>query len=115
LVNSYLKTVLDYKNLYNDLDVVVFNVVPPIDRIHLPPYEQYGTLGQRVEIAKKLNRELKENAGRLGIKFLDVYSLFSEDDGSMRPELSDGSVHISPYYNEVIKKELCKLVGIIND
>ena len=94
LTDSYLNTALDYKSLYEQLDVVVFNVVPPIDRIHSPPYEQYGTLEERVEIAKKLNQDLKSKCDRHGLKFLEVYHLFSKEDGSMNPELSDGSVHI---------------------
>lgn len=112
LVNSYLRTIIDYKNLYEQLNVVVFNTLPPIDYIHLPPYEQYGTLEERVIIAKKLNQALKDKCDEYEIKFLDIYNLFSQMDGSMNPDLSDGSVHISPYHNTIIKEELCKLIGI---
>ncbi len=112
LVNSYLRTILDYKDLYEQLTVVVCNVVPPIDRIHLPPYEQHGTLEERVIIAKKINQTLKNKCDGCGIKFLDVYNLFSQMDGSMNPDLSDGSVHISPYHNTIIKEELCRLIGM---
>lgn len=112
LVDSYLNTVLSYKDLYQQLNVVVFNIVPPIDRIHFPPFEQYGTLKERVAIANRLNQTLKNKCDSFGVPFLDIYKLFSEQDGSMKPELSDGSVHISNLYNGIIKQELVKLLGL---
>ena len=64
--------------------------------------------------AKKLNQKLKERALENGLKFLDVYDIYAAEDGSLNMELSDYTCHIHEEKNEPVKKELCKLLGIID-
>jgi len=111
LAANYLKTLIKYKSQYNNVSVVVFNVVPPTNYGLKPPYIRSGTLQQRVEITKQLNSELKKNCDQNGILFLDTYDHYANPDGSMILSLSDGRMHISHLKNHT---NIEKLASIIN-
>ncbi|WP_083889666.1 SGNH/GDSL hydrolase family protein [Nostoc sp. PCC 7107] len=44
----------------------------------------------------QLNQQLKRIAARRGAKYLDLYSLFANQQGNLRPELSTDGLHLSP-------------------
>lgn len=45
---------------------------------------------------KDLNQQLEQMARQEGVYFLDLYPLFANPDGDLRPELSTDGLHISP-------------------
>lgn len=65
-----------------------------------------------------LNRQLESIARQEGIYFLDLYSLFADDQGNLRMEYSTDGLHLNPkgyevwsialrvYMNEVLKPDL---------
>lgn len=110
LAHSYLKTISDNKNQYKNLTCFVVSVTPPCDRGFNPAYPFYGSLSERVAITRELNSALHEYAQKNDIKFLDIYSMYAQEDGSLGLAVSDGIVHINPKYNYHIKEKLIEFL-----
>lgn len=106
LVDNYFKTILMNFNMFTDLHCIIFNVLPPSNKAYKP----YGTLLDRIIITKKLNIRLRDECSKYNFQFLDVTDYFSTNYGDLNPALSDGSVHINPNKNALVKIELLKLI-----
>lgn len=111
LTSRYIHTLVQNKNLYNNIIFVLASVIPPApNRVSdTREYPVYGEVQDRVLIAKKLNANLKALAFKNGFLFLDIYSLYADEDGILRAELSDGHVHIGMQYNYLVKNALVDL------
>lgn len=110
LANNYLKTIDDNKRQYNNITCIVASVTPPCDRGYNPSYPFYGPLQDRVGITQDLNKALQLYGEKLGIHFLDIYSMYTQKDGSLGITMSDGIIHISPKYNRPIKEKLVEIL-----
>lgn len=106
LALNYVKTVASNKNQYAHVTCFIVSVTPPCDRGYNVSYPFYGPLSERVSITKDLNNCLKKHGNDIGIHFLDVYSMYAQEDGSLGLEVSDGIIHINPRYNYHIKEKL---------
>lgn len=112
LAENYIQTILDNQSQYTALQSVVYNVVPPIKwEVFSPEFPFYGTAEERIESALLLNAALKKLCERHKLFFLDVYEAYSDENGSLRTELSDGNVHIHLAHNAKLKEELHKIVS----
>ena len=94
LVNRYLAMATTL--VINDVLMAVLAVVPPVPADHAvnPNFPVVGTNEERVEYTRALNRYLAEQCALRGVLFVDVYTPYCDEHGMLRPELSDGSVHI---------------------
>lgn len=110
LAQNYINTIITNKDLFNNITCVIMSVVPPCSDPN-PPYPVYGTVQDRVFIAKKLNAKLQSLANQNNLLFLDIYQLYSDSEGTLKVELSDGSVHINTQSNEPIKNALMELLS----
>ncbi|MBD2365022.1 G-D-S-L family lipolytic protein [Anabaena minutissima FACHB-250] len=45
---------------------------------------------------QQLNQQLKSIAAKEGVEYLDLYSLFANQQGNLRPELTTDGLHINP-------------------
>jgi hypothetical protein len=112
LIANYVKTINENVQPYKQVKVVILSTVPPCDPapqyISLP---MHGTLEDRVQINNALCDKLKHTCQELGYYFLDIRPHFSELDGSLKFDLSDGIVHVGLPYNRIIKEELLKLIA----
>lgn len=112
LAENYIQTILDNQSQYESLQSVVYNVVPPVKwEVFSPEFPFYGTAEERIESALLLNAALKKLCEQNKLSFLDVYDAYSNEDGSLRLELSDGNVHIHLAHNSRVKEELHKIVS----
>jgi hypothetical protein len=92
LTIRYLQALQNYSG-----DVkAVCGVVPPTDAHADPDFPRVGLLRDRVSMTMNLNAALGWNCARLGIKFIDMFTAFALDDGTLNPRVSDGTVHVRP-------------------
>jgi len=80
--------------------------IPP-----MPVNTEYPILGtdlDRLKFAKYFNKKLKEACVKSNFIFFDIYDKYSDSDGFLIRELSDGRIHIkdSRYIKEFIEKNL---------
>jgi hypothetical protein len=111
LSNNYIHSILKNQAQYNNIQSIIYNVVPPLkNSISRSNYPIYGTDEERVIITKMLNASLRNLCAQHNIGFLDTYNDFACEDGTLRVELSDGDVHINAKYNSPIQQKLHELI-----
>lgn len=111
LTSNYIHTIIDNKNLFNNVTFIIMSVMPPAPN-HVSDskeYPVYGDVQDRVLIAKKINTQLEALAFKNGFLFLDIYPLYADAQGILREELSDGGVHAAMNSNSLVKNALFKL------
>jgi len=111
LVNKYIQVINSNRKKCNQLTCVVASIVPPSDQNFNSSYPCYGVLNERVRITREVNQCLQKYCLENGILFLDIYSLYAKNDGSLNESLSDGIVHVHPKKNNVIKEKLLELIS----
>ena len=96
MVKRYFESVVELRNIYNNLKICIFNVVPPLEREKVDYIEDKG-LGSdedRKKYTIYTNEKLNEYCENLGFVFFDVYYDYSDKNGYLNPDLSDGDCHI---------------------
>lgn len=103
------KSELTFKN------ICIYNVVPLMRKEScIPPmpvnteYPILGTDLDRLNFAKYFNKKLKVACEKNNFIFFDVYDKYSDSEGFLIRELSDGRIHIKDgkYIKEFIEKNL---------
>ena len=110
LATAYINTVLANRDLVPGLTCAVMSVVPPGNQMANPEFPFYGTLVDRVNITRSLNQKLKVLCEQNGLIFIDIYDLYCNAAGALRPELSDGHVHVHPTANTPLKERAIKVL-----
>ena len=78
--------------------VCVYNVVPPIQKYNTSENSEYPYLGtdeERKQYVLYFNQKLKEKCIEHKYVFFDVYDKYTDENGFLRKDLSDGNVHIA--------------------
>lgn len=81
------------------MKIYIFNVVPPqyaevLDKCWTAmPYR--GTDEERQSFVLYFNEQLRKECSRNGFTFFDVYDKYTDQNGFLKLELSDKSVHIA--------------------
>jgi hypothetical protein len=99
LVESYIDTIL--KNISNS-KVIIIAVIPPTsqneyERKNGPIRDEFPFVNSdedRVRYTNKVNLLLKEYSEKYNFVFFDPYNYYKNSNGTLKYELSDGSVHI---------------------
>lgn len=110
LVSNYLSTINENRRLFKNLICIVYSVTPPTDNASAPNFPIYGSIEDRVFITKCLNERLAQICRRKNVGFIDVFHDYSNLDGTLNLKISDGNVHINPYHNGAIFRELRKII-----
>ena len=79
-------------------NVCVYNAVPPIQKYNTlenPEYPYLGTDEERKKYTLYFNQKLKEKCIEKDYIFFDIYNNYSDENGFLRKDLSDGCVHIN--------------------
>jgi len=79
------------------LKICVYNVVPPIQKYNTkenPAYPYLGSDEERKQYVLYFNKKLKEACVQTKCIFFDVYHKYTDENGFLKKELSDGNVHI---------------------
>jgi hypothetical protein len=95
-------------NLQN---VCVYNVVPPVQKyntVENPDFPYLGTDEDRKKYTLCFNEKLKKKCSEKKYIFFDIYDKYTDENGFLRKDLSDGLVHINNgiYITEFINKYL---------
>ena len=109
LVDNYIHLILDNQQQSQCLSVVAA-IVPPSDLIENPDFPFYGPIGDRVLIQQQLNTKLKDVCHQHNILYLDYISKYTNTDGTLNYEMSDGHVHLHPEQDFVAGEELFRLI-----
>jgi hypothetical protein len=107
IVEAYFQRIKEATIRLENVNVAIFNVVPPVHRYDThenPSYPYLGTDEERRSYVLYFNLKLEELSKANGYLFFNVYDKYSDRDGFLRKELSDGNVHISD--NRFIKEFL---------
>lgn len=100
LVENFLKAIiLNVTHRWNRKDVYIYNVLPPPRRDVLTPsltpentsFPFRGSDQERLSFVTGINKRLK----KLPFNLVDVYEKYSDKDGFLNMEMSDGHVHIA--------------------
>lgn len=93
LVDDYLIAVDHNAKIHPD--IWLFNVVPPARHPleENPGFPFLGTPQERLGFVRRLNERLKKS----GYPFIDVFSLYSDKDGFLLPELTFDGIHIGEH------------------
>jgi hypothetical protein len=78
--------------------VCVYNVVPPTQKYNTwenPDFPYVGSDEERKQYVLYFNTKLKEKCIEKGYIFFDVYNHYTDENGFLRKDLSDDSVHIN--------------------
>ena len=78
-------------------NVCVYNVVPPIQKYNTlenPEYPYLGADEERKQYVLYFNKKIKEKCIEKKYIFFDVYDKYTDENGFLRKDLSDGGVHI---------------------
>ena len=78
-------------------NICVYNVVPPIQKYNTsenPQYPYLGTDEERKKYTLYFNKKLKEKCIENKYIFFDIYNNYTDENGYLKKNLSDGNVHI---------------------
>jgi hypothetical protein len=97
IITVYIDAIHKNVSQFNNIKTFVYNVVPPTkymetDSSH--PFPFLGTDEQRKSYYKYFNQKLKEKSDEYGYIFIDVYDKYTDQDGFLNKQYSDGNVHI---------------------
>lgn len=77
--------------------ICIYNVVPPVNSYNTSENKVYPFLGsddERKSYVLYFNKRLKEICEEYGWIFFDIYDFYTDTNGFLNKELSDGGVHI---------------------
>jgi hypothetical protein len=113
LSKNYIETVLRNRENYNQLQCIVFAVVPPTHNKEKenPEFPFFGSIEDRVKITRELNKRLIQGCLNHSISVLNVYDLYCTEKGDLREIYVDVVVHIRTKYNRPIRKQLNKILN----
>lgn len=121
LVQDYLNTVHDV--IRTGCAIIVIAIIPPTrqqdyETINGPITHEFPFVGSnedRVRYTRKMNALLESKCQELGLFFINPYSSYTRDDGTLRYEDSDQLVHLQQnamflsefiaFYHTVLQKK----------
>ena len=122
LVENYFEAIKINVTQYKKLTVMVYNVIPQIERespknAWMIPYQKntphIGSDSERSEYTRYMNSKLALKCEEHGYIFIDVYDKYCDENGFLKDDLSDKNCHISnqKYISEFIISNLWKKEG----
>ena len=113
IINDYIdaiQTNIKVSNV-NLKNVCIYNVTPPVHKyntIENNAYPFLGTDAERKQYILYFNNILKQKCNENNFTFFDIYNHYVDEEGFLRKELSDGSIHIKNgvYIQKFIDKYL---------
>jgi hypothetical protein len=98
IVNSYFNAIFENERKAPNVQMIVYNVVPPRCRDEMIENKDFpflGTDAERVAYVRYFNESLSWHCDESGFSFINVYDKYAAPDGTLRQECSDGNVHIA--------------------
>jgi len=97
VVEKYFKAIYENVSQYKKLKVCIYNVVPPhrfFDVGDNHPYPFLGSDNDRQLYTLYMNKRIKQLCEQYGYIYFDIYDNSCDEDGFLKAEYSDGSVHL---------------------
>lgn len=110
LVHGYFETIRINVERYPGIRTIVSSVVPPCDIHPDDVFPKYGVIDDRVFFAQMLNDALRSACEATGYGFLDLHSLFAQEDGSMNPLFTSDHVHVGRQFHPIVACALSALI-----
>lgn len=115
LVSKYMNTIKNNIKVYKH--IIVCAIVPPTSQpwyeaIHGPITHEFPFIdsdSERIQYTELMNSLLKDACEAHGFIFFNPFDFYKTPEGVLRPELSDGNVHIREN-----KHFLDELINLIN-
>jgi hypothetical protein len=102
IIEKYIQGILTcIKSLKVKVKVSVFNVVPTVRRDDALENEAFPFLGsdeERKSYVLYFNEKLKEHCEKQNFIYFDIYNFYADDEGFLRREIKDESVHIKDFF-----------------
>jgi hypothetical protein len=116
IIDNYFEAIkLNIINLQIKLkNICVYNVVPPVQKYNTIENLEYPYLGsdeERKNYVLYFNKKLKEKCIKNNYIFFDIYDKYTDENGFLKKDLSDGNVHIRDgiYITNFINKNNIKI------
>jgi hypothetical protein len=113
IVDNYIISIKNFVKICNVSlkNICIYNIVPPIHKEFISENSSFPFLGndeERLEYTLYFNNLIKHMCIENNYIYFDVYDNYSNIDGFLNHELSDGIVHINNdlHINNFIKKYL---------
>ena len=102
---------MNIRNINVRVRVCVYNVVPPVQKCDTTEDSEYPHLGtdeERKKYVLYFNEKCREKCRENRYLFFDIYNNYTDENGFLRTDLSDGNVHISNgvYISNFIKEKI---------
>jgi hypothetical protein len=97
IVDNYFIQIQKAVSMFDSLQTCVYNVVPPVERRNTAENSEYPYLGtdeERKTYVIYFNKRLQQKCIEYGYLFIDVYTKYTDSNGFLNKQLSDGNVHI---------------------
>lgn len=94
---------------------LIFSILPPVENPtgDSACFPRHGTLETRVYITRQMNSLLRQKAAlhnQYNIHILDLHALFTQENGTLKTEISDNLHHLHPHHNQPVIDELYTLL-----
>jgi len=110
IVGRYLRTLLENSKNSHVRQTIIASVVPPYREGAEVNHESVGTISERVAATVAVNDRLRFGSQLLGFGFLDLYTNFVDDAGTLAKEFTEDGIHIHPRNALVVAQELRKIL-----
>lgn len=113
LVDKYFALILLNQQQVKGAVCAVMSVIPPCqpcsgDPVNIPGC--YGTIEKRIQVTRAMNLKLAQMCAKSGLLFVDTYDVYSDTDGKLPANLSDGNMHINLKLNEPLKERVVQIL-----
>jgi len=123
VVENYFEAIKQNKDQYKNLNVFVYNIVPPTNVLFMHTLYEYethiltkeqnhipwkGSNEDRMKYHLYFNKKLEEYCLKYNFVFFNIYNNYCDENGFLKREFSDGNVHINNplFIEEFIKNNI---------
>lgn len=116
LINNYINSINENLIGYNNIKIIICCVPPQMNQqyfenLHGPITHEFpfiGTNEERINYTLLVNNELKKQCIENSFYFLDYYEYYTNNEGTLKTELSDNICHIR--HNQIVLNTLNKII-----
>lgn len=97
IIDNYFETIAETTRKYKNLRICVYNIVPTVNKANCDENAELPFLGtdeQRKTYVLYFNQRLREMCTMYNFIFFDIYDKYTDSNGYLNKDLSDGAIHI---------------------
>jgi lysophospholipase L1-like esterase len=112
MIEKYFDLIQENIKQYNDLTVLIYNVLPPLRKIYSSYFNSLDIVANdddRKTYVLYFNKTLKEYCLKYNYLFVDIYDEVCDSEGFLNKDICDYMCHINFSYNKPLYNALYKL------